>query len=141
MGVYLCWLVGGLAPWLSKPAIMRSCATPVPAPSGERRRQEDERLKRRVGVVAILRLRERRPGVVARLGWERVELRRSGGIHPWPSVPAPGGKERRLLSQVKRIGQHVITIIRIPAYRIVEEVVVAMRYRCAWRAGEGKISF
>ena len=39
MGVYLRLLVGGLAPWLSKPAIMRSCATPVPAPSGERRRQ------------------------------------------------------------------------------------------------------
>jgi hypothetical protein len=45
------------------------------------------------------RLRERRPGVVARLRRQRVELGRSGGINPRPSI-TPRFEEGRLLGQI-----------------------------------------
>src|SRR5229473_5855026 len=45
-------------------------------------------------------LRERGPGVVARLGRYHVEFGGAHRVHPWPSVAAPGVEKGRLLGQV-----------------------------------------
>jgi hypothetical protein len=53
-----------------------------------------------VGIISGSRLRERRSGVVARLGWIGVELRRPRGIDPRPSISAPRVEEGWRLVQV-----------------------------------------
>lgn len=41
--------------------------------------------------------------------------------------------------QIKRFGQYVITIIRVPAYCVIEEVVVAVRNRRPGRSREREV--
>src|SRR3954465_1065032 len=74
-------------------------------------------------------LRERRPGVVARLGRQRVNLGRSHRVHPWPGVAAPGVEEGRLLGKVERVWQRVVGKGRVPYHRVGDVVEVAVAKR------------
>ena len=84
-------------------------------------------------------LRERRPGVVARLGRQRVELRRSHRVHPWPSVAAAGVEEGRLVGQVERVRERVVGDGRIPFHRVGDVVEVAVAKRGGGHPGVGRV--
>src|SRR5215510_1733220 len=71
-------------------------------------------------------LREWRPGVVAGLGGQHMELGRPNWIHPWPGVAASGIEEGRLLGPVERVRQGPVGNGRIPFHRISEIVEIAV---------------
>ena len=85
------------------------------------------------------RLRERRPGVVARLGRQCVELRRSGRVDPRPGVAAPGIEEGRLPGQIERTRQRVGGVGRGPRHYLGKIVEVAVAERSLRDVGVSRI--